>query len=391
VWQLREIDALPLPPQIRLHSKILFRAKAEKYGLPIGRANLIAATQANIPAALGVGEWPDAAGTSVVLLYPVRVDNKVVREFTRNGDEDVEFYVRECRRYAIRRYPSTVGVVETARDMLKIGLRDYAFAAVLVQEVVDGRWTGIARMTADGVFLEIAEGHFIPKGTVAASQYIFNSDGKLIYSRQDEQTQLYRFRNGYVVYEDAAECSPPSDSILASVAALLGPFLANYPDTAIEFGVVDSTEKAEVYVIDEAEAEADSTALTLRFIQSGIVSPGFALGRPLTIDTAGRGVLDIHLCDDRGSDQLLRGQLIFAEYASIELTALANRMTPGCGFVFANASVLCHLGVVLRERGIPAIRMEEQEFHRLKDMSTVMRLVADPADPARCGVFPEVT
>ena len=52
-----------------------------------------------------------------------------------------------------------------------------------------------------------------------------------------------------------------------------------------------------------------------------------------------------------------RAAIYLAELASVDLLPLVYTAGPGCGFVFAQASVLGHLSVVLRERGIAAVRV----------------------------------
>jgi phosphohistidine swiveling domain-containing protein len=54
--------------------------------------------------------------------------------------------------------------------------------------------------------------------------------------------------------------------------------------------------------------------------------------------------------------------VVLADRASVDLLPIASRLRPGSAFVFKHASLLAHLSVVLRERGIPAVVIDDDEF-----------------------------
>lgn len=358
-----------LPPQVSAHSKLRLRDRCESHGVRLSDAIAVVSTSMDQELCLPVG-FPDpaASGVSVVLLHPTRVEGSVQREFASSNDVDVPFWVSECRRYSIRRYPSDNNLHRTVQQLLNVGLRSHWLSCVTVQEILDSPATGIVRQLGDAYVAEVAIGHFVPKGIVATTRIIFDAAGNVLDLHRVDQLSAYRIVNGHVVLETEVSQDLPF-SIQQIVHALLAiiPVLNDYPAGALEFGLLDSVDRTEAYVIDIAESDlAPVDQLDARALRAGIVSPGFATGTCVRIQNAQIAEVDAHLHNhysaSRHSDNYAR--IFCADKASIDLLPMVRSAPPGSGFVFRQASILSHLAVVLREAGLPAVVVEDPEFWR---------------------------
>jgi len=355
-----------LPTVVRQHSKIRLRRQAFERGVAMAPAIVECwpsdAAEANSP---GDDELGKPAGVSVVLLHPERVQCQIVREFASVNGSDVEFFARGCRRHCIRRYPKTVGVTAAKHAVLKAGLSTSWLSVAIVQAIWDAAVTGIIRRSRDGYIIELAQGHFVPKGVVPTSTIVLDRDRNVLSAVWREQPTAYRFIDGHVVTE-----TPPEDEVrfdagtLGDIAARFDPLFELYEDAALEFGVIVSRGIYTPYLIDVAESDAAGLALDLELINSGVLSVGKCRGRVHRIELSEIGALDKHL-HDRPEDAIIGDEdvVIVAERASIELLPFAG--APGvAGFVFERGSILAHLAVVLREKGIPAVAIEDEAVFR---------------------------
>ena len=346
-----------LPAVIRDHPKIRLRHIAQDYGVQtsaaVARVFVDTAVSADPPSADQHGTVPDACvGRSVVLLHPATLKSKIVREFTAIDGFDVEFFTEGCRRYSIRRYPGFDTAASAVVEVAARGLAESWLAVVLQQDIYDPIATGIIRGVSDGYVMDIGIGHFVPKGYVTTSTFLI--DDRLSTCRAVRRTQerAYRFINGHVVKEEPPESQLDlsEDEVLIAAQAL-APLASAQSDLALEFGVFRVQGSIRAYLIDAAESDPASSALTCRTVSSGIISPGAAAGPVRLAARSGHEGLDVHLLDQHPPDKPDRAAIYLAELASVELLPLVYAAGPGCGFVFAQASVLGHLSVVLRERG----------------------------------------
>ena len=103
--------------------------------------------------------------------------------------------------------------------------------------------------------------------------------------------------------------------------------------------------------------------MTWESVNSGVVSVGRAQGLAVRVGNPGQGDLDQHLLSvlDGPENSKLTSAVFFADRASVDLLPLVARCGVNCAFVFRRASLLAHLCVVLREKGIPALVLEEDE------------------------------
>jgi phosphohistidine swiveling domain-containing protein len=236
-------------------------------------------------------------------------------------------------------------------------------AIAIVQAVWDAYATGIIRRSRDGYIIDIAHGHFVPKGIVPTSTIVLSKDKDVISESWREQPMAYRFIDGHVVTE-----TPPEEQLkldgaeLGDIARAFDPLFDVYENAALEFGLVEHPPGYRVYLIDVAEGDGPGIELDTHLISSGVLSAGTCRGRVHRVSLSAIGALDSHL-HDRLEQPTIGGDevIVVAERASIDLLPYVG--APGVvGFVFERGSVLAHLAVVLREKGIPAIIIEDRQF-----------------------------
>lgn len=359
-----------LPSMVRQHQKIRLRRQAALLGVPMAPATAIARTRGLADGSGVIPGFEQAAAASIVLLHPEHINCAVVREFAPLQGSPVESWTEKCRRYTIRRYPSVDGIDAALGSVLQAGLSQSWTATAIVQAVWDAAATGIIRRTDEQYLIELALGHFVPKGIVTTSTIILARDRSLVNATWRDQPTAYHFVDGHVVSE-----TPPRsqlrlpDGLLSRIAETLDPLFDAYRDAALEFGIRDRGDEFEVYLIDIAEGDAPSITLDSAMIRSGVLSSGLGRGHVRRIDNKKAGAFDSHLHDRPAHARADRTGpvIIVADRASTDL--LGHICAPGvAGFIFRNASILAHLAVVLREKGVPAVALEDDEaFARLTE------------------------
>lgn len=366
-----------LPAVIRDHPKIKLRRTAQDYGVQTSAAvvNVFvdSAMSADPPSADQNETVPDSCvGRSVVLLHPATLKSKIVREFTAINRFDVEFFTEGCRRYSIRRYPGFGTAVSATVEVAARGLTESWLAVVLQQDIYDPVATGIIRGVSDGYVMDIGIGHFVPKGYVTTSTFLIDNRLSICRAVRRTQERAYRFINGHVVKEEPPESqlNLSEDEVLVAARAL-APLASAQSGLALEFGMLRVQGGIRAYLIDAAESDPVSSTLTCRAVSSGIVSPGAAAGLVRLAGRQGYEGLDLHLLDQHPPHTPHGAAIYLAELASVDLLPLVYTAGPGCGFVFAQASVLGHLSVVLRERGIAAVRVGDEMFAELQNVRSL--------------------
>jgi hypothetical protein len=375
-----------LGPLVREHPKLVLRRAMMAAGVPMSRAAVVVRTGVDEgPSPIRFRPSPTAAGLSVVLLSPATVDGAVVRDFAPALGEDVPFYVNECRRYSIRRYPGAADLDATVAAATDVGLSLAWAASCLVQEIYAADYTGILRQVSDGYLVEAALGHFVPKGIVTTSAFFFDRDGRLTGTRRVVQPTAYHFMDGHVVLEDPnEEVLAATEQEIVAVLRQLRPALTESGGEALEFGVVRSDGEAMAYVIDIAESDTAGNALSVSAASAGVVSPGRASGQivPIRLLDAS-GALDLHLLDEQERTAEVTSGIFLAPHPSVTLLPLIYRAGPGSAFVFRYASVLSHVSVVLREVGIPAVAVGDRCYEALLAASGTVEV--DATSPDKSG------
>src|SRR5690606_8504513 len=119
-----------------------------------------------------IPEKNDGSGYSVVLLYPSKIDGKVLRQFACDEKDRQNMAYRKCQRYSLRSFQgkkTLCGAIQTIQlECLNLTWKNF----IIVQEIYNATYTGIAKKIEDGIAIEIARGHFVPKGLVPTSNYL---------------------------------------------------------------------------------------------------------------------------------------------------------------------------------------------------------------------------
>jgi len=96
-------------------------------------------------------------------------------------------------------------------------------------------------------------------------------------------------------------------------------------------------------------------------IKSGIISCGCVTGKPVHIKDEGKDSLNAHfynLSEVDGIAQSDEKVVFFCKNPELVLLDLLDKYNPkNIGFVFENCAMGAHLAVVLREKGVPAIKV----------------------------------
>lgn len=368
-----------LPSGISAHSKMALRADAARLGVPMSRARAILATLTDgEPIVSSFPATDRSAGRSVVLLHPTKIEGKVVREFTKDCSTDVEFFVRGCQRYAIRQYPDQSDAAESIKHTLATGLQHGALACVIEQEILHAYATGILRRTPEGYIIEMALGHFVPKGYVETSMFALSNDLAVTLRNEVPQSKSYHFMNGHVI----VECPPYeqltiTDSDLQRLTRVMMPILEHRAGVALEFGLLGHRGAVlEPYMIDVADSDADASDLTLIDVSRGIVSAGVASGPVVDLRSgATQDDLNAHLYNTMPSaDVRLNPSIYIARHASLDLLPIVRAAHPDSGFIFERASLLAHLSVVLRERGLAAVVVPTETTEALLRQARILTI-----------------
>lgn len=368
-----------LPGSLRGHPKLELRAVAAARGIRMSPARAVIANAATgVPEISPFAASEHSAGRSVVLVHPTHVGGRIVREFTKDCGTDVEFFVRGCQRYAIRQYPEQSGAAQAVIETLSRGLEHAAFACVIEQEILHAYATGILRKTTSGYLVEVALGHFVPKGYVETTAYALSDQLDLVAQAGRPQSKAYHFINGHVVTE-----VPPFEVLAVTTGDLrrtveaLRPILLEHPGAAVEFGLLGEPGELDPYLIDIAESDHADAELSLDDLTRGVVSRGLAQGPIIDLrDSAASDDLNGHLYDTvlEGEGAKLAPAVYVASIASVDLLPIVRAAHPDSGFIFERASTLAHLAVVLRERGIAAVILPAEEINSFVERALPVRI-----------------
>jgi hypothetical protein len=358
-----------LPAIVMDHPKIRLRQLALEFGIPMSSASVLvwSGTEPSPPDARGGEPTSDAAGNSVVLLHPSHVHDKVVREFAPVCGLDVEFFTEGCRRYAIRRYPASENADAALREVAQRGLDRAWLSVTLRQEILAPEATGIIRLIDDAYVIEMAMGHFVPKGYVETSTFLVSHSFDSCVTWRVPQEKVFHFINGHVVVEEPPEEQLSiSDDQAIEIALQLSTLLQEVPHLALEFGVLRKGPGISAYLIDAAESDSNDRPIVGDWIKGGVLSIGMAEGAIVDLsEESSREHLNAHLLERHAVTNRADGVVYLAERATVDLLPLAYSAGSGTGFVFAQASMLAHLAVVLRELGVPAVVVGSERLSEL--------------------------
>jgi len=358
------------PQFVSQDPKVTLRLMGERRGVFVSHATLVVMTCSDppiIPDVTRISPSKYCKGYSVVLIYPKTVSGKVVRFFQRpsTNSNELEVFMEGCQRYQIRSYPQMDSLNNTLSSIEK-SCHDYSWLGIaIVQEIFDPLYTGIIRKISDGYVVELAFGHFVPKGVVPTSQYVTNDLGAVVHKSETHQDRRLRIIDGHIIDEkllyDESLVTVAQNTIYELVRTFK-PFLRT-EKTSVEFGLLSDFENSKrghlfPYLIDFGY-DSGPSGLNSTDISSGIMSRGKITGRLLSAlqPDSGTDSLNVHLYDSQTATNVTGESVVFlCERPDISLLGLVREYAPErIGFIFREGSMLCHLAIVLRERAIPAL------------------------------------
>ena len=364
-----DLDSIrSIPPQLSTDPKIAIRLLGEKAGILVSKAHLIL-----VNCLLGGRESVDlnsietsqyCKGYSVVLLQPARIEGKVIRSFAAKSPRftELKLFLEGCQRYQIRSYPETRSLAEAIERIVGSVENQFWACAIVVQEIFNPAFTGVLQKIPEGFVIEVARGHFVPKGIVPTSLYIIDHSKQVSFAHKARQSKVYRILDGHIVEEELrgderlVDISPQQ---LRDLATKFEPVLTN-TNTSVEFGILQGTSGSGFlpYLIDLVENE-EAVQINRDDIMSGVISRGQISGRLTIVNkrNPGIGSLNVHLHDKVAEGKKgIETRIFYCNSPDISLLSLISQYSSGeIGFVFREGSVLAHLSIVLRERGIPAV------------------------------------
>lgn len=358
------------PNYVSKNEKITLRLTGEKVGVRVSKAFIVVVNCIKKPP-----EIPDLSrihpsrycrGYSVVLVYPENISGKVESTFFGKNMQFVKSFFEGCQRYAIRSYPKYNTLKDCISGIAEMCFEQYWQSIIIVQEIFDPKYAGIIKKMSDGFIIELAQGHFIPKGIVPTSQYIISFSGELLYSNEVYQDKRFRILEGVILEEKI----PSHDSlvsvpieILVRVVQDFKPFLIN-EQTAVEFGLLENVEDNMLcpYLIDFVQ-DKSIIGLDVQSISDGIVSKGIVTGKLVILE---QNDITGDTFDFQFHNKVhykIHGDethIFLCKRPDISLLKVIQNYNPQkLGFIFKEGSILSHLAIILREQGIPAIVIED--------------------------------
>jgi rifampicin phosphotransferase len=305
-----------------------------------------------------VGIDVNCRGYSVVLLHPNNIEGNVVRHFAKKEVDKQKSFFRSCQRYQVRRYTDLIDLESIIQLVANRCFESSWNFVAIIQEIFEPEYTGIVKKISDGYVVELARGHFVPKGIVSTSQYVLDSDLTVISKKEVTQKTSYKILDGQILEEEINEKIVVDSSLVSQIVKALFSILKDQ-DKAVEFGVLKQEDDILVpYLIDLVE-DKSRLALKSNLILEGVVSPGLATGKLIVVSSEdiSKDSLHLHYHNEVKVNVLVDEAAVFLcqspDIALLSLLEMYNNSK--IGFIFQEGSTLSHFAIILRERGIPAI------------------------------------
>lgn len=349
-----------LPSNLIDNDKIKLRLVAEENDIHISKAYLliIHCLDKNISIDLSqiiASEF--CVGYSIVLLHPKKIDGKIIRYFCENDNlKNIKNFM-PCQRYIIRSLGSRKDIESNVKKIFNLSKQVSWYSAMIIQELYHPFFTGMLKEDDNAFYIEIAKGHFLPKGVSIPSTYILDKGLNILSQNEIIQKKYFEFSNGEIIENSIEEtvCLEKNDLIKIIHAFRNIDYKNKF---TIEFGLVEANDKAIVpYLIDLID-DKNSDSLDIDLVKSGVISKGIIEGKLIQIsEESDQKSLNVHYHDSLSNSYQDNGKYIFyCNKPAISLIEIVNQYKNDCiGFVFQEGSILAHLSIVLREKNIPAI------------------------------------
>lgn len=358
---VEESQASLLPRRVLQHDKVALRFLAARLGIGISRGYIALASSATAEdarrAASALSGWGEFIA---VLLEPFRLDGEIYRRFATGA---------------------TAGP-ELANFVDKVGARHARFA-FLLKELQETASTGVAvRMPDGGVHIELIAGHFITKGVEEATSYRLNEAGVCITHRSGAQTVAIQVEAGRHVRVPVT--APPSllPGQLAEIRRAVLALSEHHPGAGIEFG---HTPRGEFFLVDLYRGEGVCPPE-----RENVLSEGRVVGRVRILDlpddalekSIERHIHSAHAAREAGAGD---SEILVVRRPYHLLDQWVYQAAPGrLGVVCEGGALLCHLAVVMREQGVPALVLPGA-LQKLRDGE---RVVLDTRPGSIAGITP---
>ena len=356
-----------IPSQVKENDKVKIRLIAQKNAIDISNAYIVVNNNSTIIDESTLSKIrPDGRckGYSVVLIFPKTISGNIIRHFAENEVGRQNSAYRTCQRYVVRSYQDYSNLVGILQSIHTKCCEASWLCVTIIQEIFEPVFTGIAKKIEDGFLIEVAKGHFVPKGVVPTSQYVLNNDYKVLFKSEVIQDFSYNISQGTVSKEVLNTLITIDENTLKGIVKNLMPILSAGIQ-AVEFGLLnnDTTQTLIPYLIDLVD-DKSQTELSSKLISEGVISPGIRTGKTTTIDSKsfGSNSLELHFHNHFESKNTIDEELIFVtetpDIALLEI--LKHYNNDKIGFIFKEGSALSHFSIVLREKNIPAIVVGKQ-------------------------------
>ena len=351
-----------IPNKLINSDKITLRLLAEnqKINMSDGYLVMCNCTSEDFPfSSIDITRSINYRGYSVVLLYPTRISKKVIRSFI--GDKNNVSKVTKCHRYGIRSLPDYENLYACLETYYKRVKAESWICSIIIQEIYDPLYTGIIKKSESKYIIEFAKGHFVSKGVVPMSSYILDEQFNILFKNEIMQYRHIGIIEGctleYGCSDDDSKVVSLPEKELKNIISTFQPIFKQR-NVTIEFGILHNNNSFTPYLIDCVE-ENSVDNVNLTSIQNGVLSEGKIEGRLKILDLGNfNDSLNSHFYNEIDNSVSVNSEKIifYAKLPSIKfLDILGKYKSSDIAFVFEKGSLLCHLSVLLREKGIPAI------------------------------------
>ena len=346
-----------IPSEVLNNEKVQLRVNCKKNGVNITNAFLLKISEQDfqegrlnrIVEQIIPNEF--TVGLSCILIHPKTINGKIMRSFADN---------------------SQASIVDNIEDILIHCFESYWQVIIIIQELYDMKYMGIIRKISSDFLIEISYGGFIQKGLTEVSQYLISDDYEVLKKDERIQQCQYNIESGVVVKRSIQKEISFSQDQLMKIISSFKPILNDA--STVEFGISKSIETFLPYLID---ISADTSSIDTHDVYEGIISKGKRKGilRTLNIDDEEwQKNVEKHFLDNyESSISTESSNIIFlVSQPHMTLINILNEFKNSkIGFIFEQASILSHLCILLRERGIPSLIIPNGNRDELVDGVTI--------------------
>ena len=363
IYPVNKQNIFKIPQQLISHDKIKLRLAAQESDIFISDAYVCIRNLCfNDLYVLNIPKSNFCKGYSAVIVYPQHLSNKVIRSFVGDKKKVLEG-ISDCCRYGIRSFPEYDNLRACLNGYFELLVDEYWVSATIIQEIFDPVYTGVIQCLEEGYIIEITKGHFLTKGVVPTSQYIVSKEGCVIERTEIHQEKWLKIIEGHVVY---CICNSEDETLVAlsdgDLKNIIGSFspILQIDSNVVEFGLLRQVNNVmKPYLIDFVD-DNSPIDISTNDIMNGIISYGTITGKPILIKDFGEDSLNEHFHNISKATMRSNEKIIFfCENPELSILKVIEQYEPkNIGFVFHNCAIGAHLAVVLREKRIPAIKID---------------------------------